>query len=306
MIPRIFGSSLAAVIVLMVGAESTLGASPQVVTSTPTVREIVKLVSGSNIDVVSLAVGGQDPHFLEAKPSYLVKLRDAKAVFAIGLELEIGWLPPLIKNSRNPELQGSQAKYFEIGEWIKALEVPTGSVDRAQGDVHSKGNPHFYLDPVLVLEILPKLEGVLISLFPAQTAEFKKQTQASVAELRDRITKWQKRLSALKGKGVVTHHKTLSYFLNRFTLKLVDTIEPKPGIPPTAKHIAMLEAQAVSQNFSCILLESFFDDISAKRLKEKAKINYRIVATEVEALPGVASYFDLVENLVKSAEECVK
>lgn len=276
----------------------------KVITTTTTLADLTKKVGGEHISVESITRPGQDPHFLEAKPSYMVKLRDADLLIIVGLDLEIGWLRNVVRGARNPKLREGEAGYLNTGSLISAIDLPNGKVDRADGDVHPLGNPHFYLDPTQVEKIVPAIAAKLSQLDPSHSNEFSRNSTELVKAIREKHAAWTSRINSSGVKHVITYHRTLNYFLTQYGLAMVGTIEPKPGIPPTSKHIIELVQLIKNTPNVCILSESFFEDRPANRLGEETNTPVVIVPTEVKATKSAENYFDLMESLVNAVERC--
>lgn len=269
-----------------------------VVTTTTTAEAIVKEISGNKIKIVSIAKGPQDPHYLEAKPSYMVVMASADLLVTNGLELESGWLPLILRGARNSKLQT-----LELCSLIEAIEIPH-KVDRSEGDVHPNGNPHCLLDPKRVSLIASHIANKLSSLDSNNRDFYQNNLKTFSEKLKAKIVDWKTRLASSTEFSFITYHKTINYFLAGFGLNHAGFIEPKPGIPPTAKHIMMLIENIKTQRVNCVLVESFFETDSAVRLNKATGIPYRRVAAEVGATAGTDDYFTWMEALVNAIKDC--
>ena len=277
-----------------------------VLTTTTSLKSIAESVGGKYIKVTSITRGPQDPHFVEAKPSYMVKARKADLIITVGLELEIGWLPKIIQGSRNPKIKDGNPGHLEASRFITPMEVQQGRVDRSQGDVHGLGNPHFILDPVRAIEIAKAISKRLSELDASNQTHYQKNAEDFEKKINQKLLEWTKRIKGAGIEKVVTYHKTLNYFLHRFNLKLLGEIEPKPGIPPTAKHILSLMETIRREKISCILVESFFETNAAERIKKSVPVHIEVVPTEVKATRKAKDYEALIEAIVSSIEKCGK
>lgn len=275
-----------------------------VLTTTTTLKSIVESIGGEYIKVTSITKGPQDPHFVEAKPSYMIKARRADLIITVGLELEIGWLPNIIRGSRNPKIMEGNPGHFEASRFITPIEVQHGRVDRSQGDVHGLGNPHFILDPIRAIEIAKALSKRLSQLDANNKVHYQKNVKDFEKKINQKLLEWAERTQRTGIEKVVTYHKTLSYFLHRFHLKLLGEIEPRPGIPPTAKHILSLMETIKREKVSCILVESFFETNAAERIKKSVPVQIEVVPTEVNATRDATDYEALIETIVSSIEKC--
>lgn len=275
-----------------------------VLATTTTLKSIAESVGGEYIKVTSITKGPQDPHFVEAKPSYMIRARKADLIIAVGLELEIGWLPQIIRGSRNPKIRDGSPGHFEAGRFITPIEVQQSRVDRSQGDVHGLGNPHFTLDPVRAIEIAKALSKRLSQLDASNKAHYQKNVKDFEKKINHKLLGWTERTKQAGIEKVVTYHKTLNYFLHRFNFKLLGEIEPRPGIPPTAKHILSLIETIKREKASCILVESFFETHAAERIKKSVPVQIEVVPTEVNATRKATDYEALIEAIVSSIEKC--
>jgi zinc/manganese transport system substrate-binding protein len=248
----------AAILLLFVCLFTWVGfahAKLNVVSSTPDLGAIAREVGGNRVDVTSLAKGTEDPHFVDAKPSFIRILNQADVLIEGGADLEVGWLPPLIVNARNAKIQLGQPGRIIAADVIRLIEVPVGPMDRSLGDVHPFGNPHFTLDPMNGKLIAQLLEARFCVLVPIDCGVFKGNRKTFDEKIDVRMAEWQKKMTPLKGAKAISYHKSFSYFAERFGLRVVNTIEPKPGIPPSAAHVRDLVAQMKSEGVRLILVE---------------------------------------------------
>src|SRR4051812_3233759 len=207
-----------------------------VVTTTEDLAAIVREVGGDRVNVEAIARGYQDPHFVEAKPSFILKLQKADLLVVVGRELEIGWLPPLIQQSRNAKVQVGAAGYLDASAQARILDIPTGQVTRAEGDVHPQGNPHFWLDPENGKVVAKEIGDKLGQLRPADRAFFDQRVADFTMRLSAAEQRWQAAVAPYKGAKVVTYHRSFPNFADRFGLTVIGYIEPRPGIPPSPQH----------------------------------------------------------------------
>lgn len=274
-----------------------------VVATIPDLAAVAREVGGSDISVESIAKGTQDPHFIEAKPSFMVKVSKADLLVAVGLELEVGWLPSLIQGARNPRVKAGEKGYLEIGPSIDPLEVPQGKISRADGDVHPDGNPHFYLDPIRLGKTAELIAARLGELDGAHAADFSKRAKAFADRLKAKTAEWQARVRKSGVKKIVTYHKTLTYFFDRFGLENPAILEPKPGVPPTSAHIIEVIQLMKAQKVPLILVENFFDASVTKKITgEVPGSRAASVAVDVEGEDGIKTNEDLLERIVKAIE----
>ena len=289
--------------ILLLLAPGFAQAKLNVVTTVTDLAAITSEVAGENASVESIAKGTQDPHFVEAKPSFMLKVSKADLVVAVGLDLEVGWLPSLIQGARNPKVRAGEKGYLEVGPLVDPIELPSGKLSRAEGDVHPDGNPHFYLDPIRVGKAGEVIAARLGELDPAHAADYTKRAKALSDRMKSKTDAWKKRIEKTGVKKVVTFHKTLSYFFDRFGIANSAQLEPKPGIPPTSGHIIEVIETMKSQKVSLILVENFFDaSVTKKIIQEVPGSRAATVAVDIGGDPAVKTPDDLFEQLVKAIE----
>src|SRR6266702_2275347 len=208
----------------------------QVMTATTDLASLAEEVGGDKVSVESVARGYQDPHFVEAKPSFLLKLRKADLLIVVGLALEIGWLPALITQSTNPKIQVGAPGYFDASRYAKILEIPTGQVTRAEGDVHPLGNPHYWLDPENGLRIAKGISDKFSEMRPGDSAYFAQRYASFEQRLKQADQQWLAQMKSYAGRKIVTYHRSWPNFAEHFGLNVVGYVEPRPGIPPSPQH----------------------------------------------------------------------
>lgn len=276
----------------------------KVVTTIPDLASLVQSVAKDLVEVKSIARGDQDPHFLEAKPSYAVMLNQADLLIEVGLDLESGWLPLLMTQSRNSKIQAGQKGYLNASEGLEILEIPTGQVDRSMGDVHPNGNPHYWLDPRNSLFISHRIAQKLGELDPANAAQYTQNQQAFQSQLKNKIDAWSKQLASIHGKKIITHHKSFSYFVHWAGLQVVGYVEPKPGIPPSPGHVLSLIELIKRENIPLIITENYYDSKPSQQLGEKTGAKVLVLPTSVGGEATIKTYeelFDFLINKIKGA-----
>lgn len=273
-----------------------------VVTSTSDLASIASEIAGDLAHVKSIARGDQDPHFLEAKPSYVVLLHQADLLIDIGLDLEIGWLPLLVDQARNPKINTGQLGRMTAAAGLALLEIPTGPVDRSMGDVHSHGNPHYMLDPRNALVVAKNISERLQSIDPEHADHYKKNLQTFSEVLQKKILQWELQAKPFKSMSVVSHHRSFSYFFNWLTINAVDYIEPKPGISPPPSHLLSLIDKVSTSNVKIILVENYYDPRPAKELASKTGVPMLHLPAAVGATDDIKSYIDLFDHLLNEIQ----
>src|SRR5947209_40233 len=230
----------------------------RVVTATTDMAALAEEVGGDRLEVESIARGYQDPHFVEAKPSFLLKLRKADLLIVVGLQLEIGWLPPLIAQSGNPRIQVGAPGYLDASQFAEILEIPQGTVTRAEGDVHPLGNPHYWLDPDNGRRIARGIANKLADMDTADASYFQEQFQDFDKRLTAAEQKWDAEMKPYRGRKVVTYHRSLPNFAKHFGLNVIGYVEPRPGIPPTPSHTIELIQLMTRENCTVWLVDPYF------------------------------------------------
>jgi zinc/manganese transport system substrate-binding protein len=279
-------------------------AAVNVITSTQDLASIVKEVGGDKVTVDSLAKGYQDPHFVEAKPSFILKLHQADLLVAVGRELEIGWLPPLITQSRNARIQPGGPGYLDASQNAKILDMPTGQITRAMGDVHPQGNPHYWLDPGNGRRIAQQVQTKLTELSRADAQYFAQRYADFDRRLTEAETRWKATMAPYKGLKVVSYHRSWPNFADAFGLDVIGYVEPKPGIPPSPAHTLDLEQEMKRQNVKIVLVEPYFDLKTPNAIGRDTGAAVLVMPPSVGGVKEVSDYFQLFDydiNLLVAA-----
>jgi len=267
----------------------------KIVTATSDLAALAQEVGGDRVDVESIAKGYQDPHFVEAKPSYLLKLRQADLLVVVGLQLEIGWLPPLITQSGNSRIQVSGPGYLDASQFAEILEKPTGEVTRAQGDVHPFGNPHYWLDPENGRRVARGIADKLAELRSSDAAYFNQNFDSFSQRLTEASKKWLAEMEAYRGRKVITYHRSWPNFLKYFGLVTMGEIEPRPGIPPTPSHTLDLINMMKREHVSVILVEPYFDPKTPQSIARETGAQAVIMPPSVGGEKEITDYFKLFD-----------
>src|SRR2546428_6196940 len=266
-----------------------------ITTATSDFAALAQEVGGDRVEVESIARGYQDPHFVEAKPSFLLKLRKADLLVVVGLELEIGWLPPLINQSGNPRIQVGAPGYLDASQFAEILEKPTCVVTRAMGDVHPLGNPHYWLDPENGRRIAKGIAGKLGDLDPSNTAYYQERFQDFDKRLAAAEQKWDAEMKPYHGRKVVTYHNSFPNFAKHFSLNVIGYVEPRPGIPPTPSHTIELIGLMKRENCKVILVEPYFDLKTPKSIGSATGAKVVVYLPSVGGEKQVTNYFQLFD-----------
>ena len=307
MLKRLFAS---AVLLLTAAAGITRAASKlNVMTATQDLASLAREVGGDLINADSIAMGYQDPHFVEPKPSFLLKLQKADLLVVVGLQLEIGWLPPLITQSRNPKIQVGAPGYLDMSQSCQILEIPTGQVTRAMGDVHPLGNPHYWLDPDNGRRIAKALAAKFSEMQPANAAAFAQRFADFDKRLAAAEKGWEAKMAPYRNRKVVTYHRSWPNFCEHFGLEVVDYVEPKPGIPPSPVHTLEVINTMKREGIKLILVEPYFDLRAPNKIAQDVGGQVAVLLPSVGGVKQVTDYFQLFDydiNLLVSLFEKAK
>ena len=278
-------------------------AALKVVTTTADLGALAKEVGGDKVQIDSFAKGYQDPHFVEPKPSFILLANKADLLIVVGRELEIGWLPPLITSSRNAKIQVGASGYLDASNNVKILEIPTGQITRAMGDVHPAGNPHYWLDPGNGRRIAGAIRDKFSELSPADKAYFAQRYSDFDKRLADAEKRWDAAMAPYKGTKIVTYHRSWPNFVERFGLDVIGYVEPKPGIPPSPSHTLELIDEMKRQNVKVILVEPYFDLKTPQSIANQVGAKVLVLAPSVGGTKEATDYIQLFEydvNLLAS------
>ena len=281
-------------------------AALNVVTTTEDLAAIAREVGGDKIKAESLSRGYQDPHFVEAKPSFVLKLHAADLLVVVGRELEIGWLPPLITQARNAKIQPGADGYLDASLTGKILEIPTGQITRAMGDVHPAGNPHYWLDPDNGKHIAKSIEKKLESMDSANASTYAQREEDFERRLTAADKGWLATMAPYKGTKIVTYHRSWPNFADHFGLDVVGYVEPKPGIPPSPSHTLELMKAMKEQNVKIILVEPYFDLKTPNSIARETGAKVLMLPPSVGGLPQITDYIKLFDYDVRQIVDAIK
>src|SRR4051812_11374699 len=291
-------------------AASVVSAAAQgklnVMASTEDLASIAGEVGGDHISVESIARGYQDPHFVEAKPSFILKLLKADLLAVVGRELEIGWLPPLINQSRNAKIQPGANGYLDASLTASILEIPTGQITRAMGDVHPQGNPHYWLDPENGKRIAKAVSDKLSQLRPADKAFFEQHLADFTSRLDAAEKRWLAQMAPYKGTKIITYHRSFPNFADRFGLDIVGYVEPRPGIPPSPQHTLDLINEMKQQNIKLVLVEPYFDLKTPNAIGRDTGAQVLVMPPSVGGTKEVSDYFKLFDYDITLLVDAIK
>jgi ABC-type Zn uptake system ZnuABC Zn-binding protein ZnuA len=290
-------ASFVTAVALMAASSGNIRAAGKlnVMTTTQDLAAIAREVGGDKVNVDSIAMGYQDPHFVEPKPSFLLKLQKADLLAVVGLQLEIGWLPPLQTQSRNAKIQVGGKGYLDMSQFCQVLEIPTGQVTRAMGDVHPLGNPHYWLDPQNGRRIAKAFQNAFSEGDAADAAYFQQHYDDFDKRLAAAEKGWEQKMAPYKGRKVVTYHRSWPNFCERFGLNVIDYVEPRPGIPPTPSHTLELINTMKAQGVKLILVEPYFDLRTPNSVAQSVGGEVAQLMPSVGGVKQITTYFQLFD-----------
>lgn len=273
-------------------------AKPNIVVSYPYIEDLVNKIGKDKVSVFVFSKGTQDPHFIVPKPSLIAKARNADLLILNGAELEIGWIPPIIKQASNPNIQTGTKGYLDLSKYINLIEKPS-SVSRSDGDVHPDGNPHFLLDPNNMIIISKAITKKLSELDPSNKKFYNDNNLSFTKKWNEKLVVWNQKMKNSKVKKVIQYHKLYNYFLNRFKIKNIDTLEPLPGITPTSSHLAKVMDEIKNENVRLILQDVYHNSNASKLVAERTNISYVLLSHDVGATAGAKDVFSLFDEIVE-------
>jgi len=279
----------------------------QVVATTEDLAAIAREVGGNRVSVMAICKGYQDPHFVDAKPSFMVDLKKADLFIEVGRDLEVGWAPGLLNGARNPRILPAAPGFVDASSQIQIVEVPT-AVSRAQGDVHPFGNPHYWLDPRNGAGIARAIRDGLKRVSPGDAALFDQRCSAFEKQIADAWPRIEARAKeiGIHGAKVVTYHRSWSYFARAFGFEVVDYIEPRPGIPPSPNHVADLVTQMKQGGIRLLIVDDFFDPRLPQKISRDTGVPLVVLPTSVGAEDGIKTYLDLVDRQLDLIAKALK
>jgi zinc/manganese transport system substrate-binding protein len=266
----------------------------KVVTTTTDLKSITELIGGNKTNVSSIATGYQNPHFVDPKPSYIISLSNADMFVTVGLDLETGWSPQLLTSSRNNKIQKGAAGYVDASEGVTLYQVPS-SLNRGEGDIHIYGNPHYWLDPMNGKVIARNIANGLERVDPSNKAFYEANLQAFFTKIDAKMKEWQTKMAPYKGSKIIAYHNEWVYFETRFGLKIVDFMEPKPGIPPSPSQMVKVINEIKANSIKVIISSPYFTTSSSDVVTKQTGAKELTLATSVGAFDTIKNYFDLFD-----------
>lgn len=278
-------------------------AAVSIVASTPELADIAKYVGGGNVTTYSIAKPNQDYHAVEPRPSDVQRIANADLVVRTGLDLD-GWMNALLNAAGNSNLNIGGKGYVDASTGIQRLEIPTGQITGASGDIHVYGNPHYYFDPVAGEIIAKNIARGLIRVDPGHAADYRARLLDFYNKMHDKLQQWRAELAPFRGRYVVTYHKDYEYFINQFGLHLFGTMETRPGIPPSAAHVSQLIDAMKQNNVRAVVVESIFPTNYPDLVQRETGAHYFRVPYSVGSL-GTSNYFEMIDLIVKRFKQAL-
>ena len=273
----------------------------KIVTTTTDMKSIAELIGGNKVSVTSIATGYQNPHFVDPKPSYIISLTKADLFVTVGLDLETGWSPQLLSSSRNTKIQKGSAGYVDASEGVNLLQVPIAA-NRAEGDIHIYGNPHYWLDPLNGKIIARNIANGLERVDPSNKSFYEANLVSFNNKIDLKLKEWQGKMAAYKGSKIIAYHNEWVYFETRFGLQIVDFMEPKPGIPPTPSQLVKVIKEVTANKIKVIISSPYFTTSSSDVVSKQTGVKELTMATSVGAFDPVKDYIGLfdynIDNLI--------
>ncbi len=266
----------------------------KIVTTTPDMKSIAEFIGGNKVSVTSIATGYQNPHFVDPKPSYIISLTQANLFVTVGLDLETGWSPQLLSSSRNTKIQKGATGYVDASEGVNLLQVPTAA-NRAEGDIHIYGNPHYWLDPNNGKTIARNITNGLERIDPSNKTFYEANLVAFNNKIDTKLKEWQGKMAAYKGSKIIAYHNEWVYFETRFGLQIVDFMEPKPGIPPTPSQLVKVIKEVTANKIKVIISSPYFTTSSSDVVAKQTGVKELTLATSVGAFDTIKDYFGLFD-----------
>jgi len=276
-----------------------------VVATLPDFGSLAREVGGDLVTVSVMAKPTEDPHFVDARPSFVVQLRTADALIEGGAELEIGWLPPLLQNARNPRIEAGKPGRIVASQGIRLMNVPA-SATRAAGDVHALGNPHFMTDPIIAKAVAQHIAQAFGEIDPANKATYESNYKKFEAAINAKLQEWGTAMLPFKGQSIVAYHDSWPYFAHRYGINIDTFLEPKPGIPPSPSHLAEVIAQMKAQKMKAIIVEPFHDRKIAERVASATGAKVVDFAQYPGAFPNTDTYIKLQDLLIARLSAALK
>ena len=276
-----------------------------VVATLPDYAAVAREIGGDKVEVTAMAKATEDPHFVDARPSFVVKLRSADVLIEGGAELEVGWLPPLLQSARNAKIETGAPGRVVASQGIRLMNVPT-SLTRAAGDVHALGNPHFMIDPIIAKVVAQNIASAFARVDAANASVYQANYQKFEATINAKLQEWGKAMLPFKGQGVVAYHDSWVYFAHRFGLNIDVFLEPKPGVPPSPSHLAEVIGKMKEEKIKVIIVEPYHNRKIAEKVASSTGAKIVDAAQFPGALPNTETYVGLIDVIISRLTDALK
>lgn len=298
-------NTLLTLLICLLGGLTALQAQVRVVTTLPDLASITRHVGGENVDVFSIAKGYQNPHFVDPKPSFIVRLSRADMFVQVGLDLEIGWAPSLLESSRNSSIQRGSQGYVDASEGIELKQVPD-QVSREEGDIHIYGNPHYWLDPIRGKQVAENIYNTLVNLDPENEQAYTRNLENFKQRIDEKMAEWQSMMEPYKGSEIIAYHNEWVYFEDRFGLEIAGFLEPKPGIPPTPSQLVKVIDLMQNRGINIIINSPYFSNDSPEVVARNTDAQIVQLATMTGGYEEIEDYFDLFDYNISQMVEAFR
>jgi ABC-type Zn uptake system ZnuABC Zn-binding protein ZnuA len=278
----------------------------RVVTTTEDLAALTREVGGDRVEVEALARGYQDPHYVEAKPSFILKLHRAELLVAVGRELEVAWLPALVQQARNAKIRPGASGYLDASLTARILEIPRGEVTRAMGDVHPLGNPHYWLDPANGRRVAQAIQAKLTELSSENAAYFSSRYADFDRRLALAERRWDTLMAPSRGLKIVTYHRSWPNFCDRFGLDVIGYVEPRPGIPPSPGHLLGLIREMKRQHVKILVVEPYFDQKTPKSVARQTDARLLVLLPSVGGEAQIEDYIQLFDYNIELLSSAIR
>jgi zinc/manganese transport system substrate-binding protein len=284
---------------IVIGFAIPAQAKTRIVVTYPYIAALVGEIAKDRVDVTTLAKGDEDPHFVVPRPSFIGKLRQADLLIINGASLEIGFVPPLIRQANNPKIMPGSEGLIDLSQAVELIEKPD-SVSRSEGDIHPEGNPHFILDWHNVPGLARAVADALARTDRNGASAYQKSLDAFLARWKAQSDAWDKKAAPLKGKAIIQYHRLFNYFAVRTGMKIVGELEPKPGIPPTSRHLEELIGANTARAVYMVVTDPYHERKSPEGLAKKLSVPWAVLPQDVAAVPAAKDMFGLYDTLLTS------
>ena len=281
------------------------GATIRIVTTTQDLKSIAELIGGDKVEVFSIATGYQNPHFVDPKPSFIIKLSNADIFVTVGLDLETGWAPQLVTSSRNPKIQKGSPGYVDASTGVSLMQIPS-SLNRGEGDIHLFGNPHYWLDPLNGKQIARNICNGLVKISPVNKNFFESNLKLFNETIDRKIIEWTKAMAKYKGTKIIAYHNEWCYFENRFGFQIIDFLEPKPGIPPSPSQLVKIIGEIKNYQIKVIISSPYFTTSSSDVVAKQTGAKVLTLATSSGAFESIKNYYDLFDYNITQLVSALK